>query len=81
MGSATIAPFACAAFIRSWSAFRFIGQPSKEKAFHAQRKEREVEWTNAVASETVAAGAKAQKVPKCCWFRCFLYFLCLVERV
>lgn len=48
--------------IRSWSSFRFIGQPSKEKAFHAQRKEREVEWANAVAAETAAAGAKAQKV-------------------
>lgn len=55
--------FACWNY--SWSALRLIGQPSKEKAFLAQRKEREVEWANAVAAETVAAGAKAQKV-NCC---------------
>lgn len=42
-------------------AFRFIGKPSKEKAFHALRKEREVEWTNAANAEEAEA-LKANKV-------------------
>lgn len=45
-----------------FSAFRFIGQPSKEKAFHAQRKEREIEQANAIGAEIAAAASKAQKV-------------------
>lgn len=41
--------------------FRFIGKPSKEKVFHAQRKEREVEWNNAASAEEAEA-LKANKV-------------------
>ncbi|CAM9232020.1 unnamed protein product [Pylaiella littoralis] len=43
------------------SGARFIGQPSEEKAFYAQRKEREIERANAISAETAAAALKAQK--------------------
>ncbi|CAM9166693.1 unnamed protein product [Ectocarpus fasciculatus] len=45
------------------SGAKFIGKPSKEKAFHALRKEREVEWTNAANAEEAEA-LKANKKTK-----------------
>lgn len=55
----------CAVPRSFFSAFRFIGQPSEEKAFYAQRKEREIERANAISAETAAAALKAQKVRVC----------------
>ncbi|CAM9334475.1 unnamed protein product [Ectocarpus sp. 4 AP-2014] len=45
------------------SGAKFIGKPSREKSFHAQRKEREVEWTN-VANAEEAEALKANKKVK-----------------
>ncbi|CAM9166515.1 unnamed protein product, partial [Hapterophycus canaliculatus] len=46
------------------SGAQFIGQPSKEHVFHAQRKQREIEWATTVDAEIAAAESKAQKRSK-----------------
>lgn len=45
-------------------AIRFIGQPSKEHAFHTQRKKKEMEWASTIDAEIAAAESKAMKVRK-----------------